>query len=125
MDRNETIATIRKALKRRSGKAWSVTGGRGTAWGWIEIDAPPAQRTGHYVKDADAPDLPESYRLVDTGEPGGYMTPARRDELADLLGLDRVHFQGVKIPASDAYRQEYVDRAEGRTPTRFGEQYWD
>jgi len=39
MDRNETIKTIRAALRRRSGKLWSVTGGRGTAWGWLSIDA--------------------------------------------------------------------------------------
>ena len=42
--RNETIKAIRKALRARSGKSWSVTGGRGTAWGWLTIDAPPARR---------------------------------------------------------------------------------
>jgi hypothetical protein len=40
MDRNETIKTIRTALRRRSGKAWSVTGGRGTGWGWITSPHP-------------------------------------------------------------------------------------
>ncbi len=47
IDRDEAIARIRTALKRRSGKAWSVTGGRGTAWGWITVEAPPARRTKH------------------------------------------------------------------------------
>lgn len=48
MDRNETIKRIKDALKRRSGKPWSVTGGRGTAWGWITIDAPPARTVYGY-----------------------------------------------------------------------------
>jgi hypothetical protein len=40
-DRNATIAAIRKALKARSGKSWSVRGDRGSAWGWIRISLPP------------------------------------------------------------------------------------
>lgn len=47
MDRNETIKAIKTALQKCSGKTWSVTGGRGTAWGWLTIDAPPARRTWH------------------------------------------------------------------------------
>lgn len=39
MDRNETIARIKQTLKQRTGRQWSVTGGRGTAWGWITIKA--------------------------------------------------------------------------------------
>src|SRR5262249_21146248 len=45
LDRDTAIKRIRAALKRRSGKTWSVTGDRGTAWGWINIDAPPKRRT--------------------------------------------------------------------------------
>lgn len=45
MDRNETIARIRAALKRRSGRPWSVTGGRGTARGWITLPAPRPARS--------------------------------------------------------------------------------
>ena len=100
MDRNETIKTIRAALRRRSGKLWSVTGGRGTAWGWLTIDAPPAKRHG----------------------PGG---DVERAELARLLGLESVHFQGVSIPASHDYWREYIDRAEGRQPAKCGTPYWD
>ena len=101
-DRDDTIRIIRDALKRRSGKAWSVTGGRGTAWGWIAITVPPRRRT----------------------EFGG-MTDSDRAELAQLLGLDSAHFQGVNIPASSDYRREYIDRAEGRTPSVVGRPYWD
>lgn len=112
MDRDETIQRIRKALRRRSGKTWSVTGGRGTAWGWITIDAPPARR--HFGFDGE-----------DRGEPG-VMGLANREELGKLLGLEgRVHQQGVNVPASTEYRQEYVDRAEGRVPSVEGTPYWD
>jgi len=102
MDRNDAIKKIRTALKRRSGKPWSVTGGRGTAWGWIKITAPPKRRTG------------------------GGLTPTEQKELAALLGFDKpVHFQGVHIPASHNHWQEYIDRAEGRTPSVVGQRYWD
>lgn len=104
LSRDETIKRIRAALKRRSGKTWSVTGGRGTAWGWIHITAPPKRRVS----------------------PFGYMTEADQIELADLLGKDRpVHCQGESIPASSEYRREYIDRAEGREPGKYGTQYWD
>jgi len=112
MDRDEAIRRIRTALRRRTGLAWSVSGGRGTAYGWIKITAPPR-------------------RLVDEkGQVGGrdayYMSEADRRTLAQALGLrSPVHFQGERIPASREYRQEYVDRAEGRNPSVFGTPYWD
>lgn len=100
-DRDAVIARIRAALKDRSGKTWSVKGGRGTAYGWIDVSAPPA-RLGEF----------------------GRMTEADRAELAGLLGV-AIHTQGIQIPASHDYRIEYVDRAEGRTPRKIGEPYWD
>lgn len=51
MDRNEAIDRIRKGLRRRSGKAWTVRGGRGTAWGWIRVEAPPRRRTWRFRDD--------------------------------------------------------------------------
>ena len=36
---NDACKRINAALKRRSGKDWSVTYGRGTDYGWITIDA--------------------------------------------------------------------------------------
>jgi len=127
LDRDGAIREIRTALKRRSGKTWSVTGGRGTAWGWITIDAPPARRTSHCVKRAGVlTDNPGDYEEIETGVPGGSMTVAERAELGTLLGLDRpVHCQGESIPAGTDYRLEYIDRANGRTPTTHGKQYWD
>jgi hypothetical protein len=102
-DRNATIKAIRTALRCRSGKAWSVRGGRGTAWGWIYITAPPA-RTDEY----------------------GGMPPEDAAELGRLLGLDgAAHSQGVSIAASRDYRREYIARAEGRKPEVRGVPYWD
>jgi hypothetical protein len=116
MERDEAIKRIRKALKKRSGKLWSVKGGRGTAWGWIKIDAPPARCRFDLDGTEYAP-----------GEPGGYcMSPAERIELGKLLGLDApVHHQGESIPSGGDYREEYVDRAEGRVPEKIGQPYWD
>lgn len=129
MDRDEAIARIRKALRQRSGKAWSVTGGRGTAWGWITIDAPPARRTWKYEPPpgkTPGETMPGEYVEVERpGEPWGHTSPAERAELAALLGLERVHHQGVSIAASSDYRIEYVDRAEGRAPSKTGTPYWD
>ena len=126
MDRNETISKIKAALKRRSGRPWSVTGGRGTSWGWITIDTPPAKRTRRWRLKPGLPDWPENYEEYDSGQPGGSMTAEDAKLLADLLGFDRpVHFQGCSIPASHDHWREYLDRAEGRKPAKIAEQYWD
>jgi hypothetical protein len=114
-DRDTTIKRIRTALRRRTGKDWSVTGGRGTAWGWIKVNAPPRRRTWLF-------NATEEY---DSGNPGGHMSPSDRADLGAALGLTYVHFQGISIPASTAYRTEHVDRAEGREPTAVGTPYWD
>lgn len=98
MERDDAIQRIRTALKRRSGKSWSVRGGRGTTWGWIDIDVPPAREANR---------------------------EAELKELAVLMNLPKIHQQGLDIPASNAYYQEAVDRAEGREPTVFGTPYWD
>lgn len=110
MDRDEAILRIRKGLRARTGRDWSVTGGRGTAWGWISIEAPPRRR------------------IDQNGQPGPNAYYTSEEDcaiLAAALGLDRVHFQGVSIPASSDYRTEYVDRAEGRAPSVVGQPYWD
>lgn len=100
--RDETIQAIKAALKSRSTTKWSVTGGRGTAWGWISINVAPRARRN------------------------GYMTAAHRVELRRLLSLDRVvHLQGESIPASSDYYNEYTARAEGREVTKRAQPYWD
>jgi hypothetical protein len=101
MDRNEAIAAIRTALRKRSGMTWSVTGGRGTAWGWIRISAPPAR----------------------CDEFGG-MSERDQRALSDLIG-ETVHHQGVSIPASSAYRRHYVERAQAGASAVVASPYWD
>ena len=102
-DRNATINVIRQSLRIRSGKAWSVKGGTGTAWGWITVTAPPA-RCDRY----------------------GAMTESDAAELGALLGLDGpAHHQGVSIPSSCAYRREFIERAYGVCVTAIATPYWD
>lgn len=114
-DRNETIRALKQALQRRSGKSWSVTGGRGTAWGWIEINSPPSRR----VSDIDG-------NFHDPSKGRAYLSREDREELGRLLGFDRpVHCQGESIAASHDYRREYLMRALGHEPTTYGQQYWD
>jgi hypothetical protein len=101
-NRDEAIAEIRAALKRRSGRTWSVTGGKGTAWGWITVTTPPARR-----------------------DEFGCLAEEDRAELSRLMG-EHIHQQGVSIPASAAFREYWVERA--RTGKAAGEQpeaYWD
>lgn len=126
--RDETILRIRRALRQRTGKSWSVTGGRGTAWGWIKIDAMPMDKLAVYKlkaghQDNSTEDWEEVVSPDNQGK--GHMTPSDREVLAEALGLESVHFQGVSIAASSAHYLEYIDRAEGRTPSVKGEQYWD
>lgn len=117
-DRDEAIAAIRQALQKRSGKSWSVKGGRGTAWGWIRIQTPPRRTVCWACADERAAECTcARYR--------GAMPKAERVELAQLLGMEYVHQQGVSIAASGDHRREYVDRAEGRTPSVIGTPYWD
>ena len=86
--RKEAIARIRKALWRRSDRAWSVRGGTGTAYGWIDVIAPP-RRCDRF----------------------GNMTPADCATLANLFGRDRpVHHQGLSISPEE--REYYVDLIE-------------
>jgi hypothetical protein len=118
LGRNEAILAIRKALKARSGRTWSVRGGRGTAWGWIRIDTPPARTVCWPCADGRQDECT-------CARSRGAMPAADRETLKALLRLDRVHQQGISIPASSAYYREYVDRAEGREPAEIGTPYWD
>jgi hypothetical protein len=125
-DRDETIRKIKTALHRRSGKVWSVTGGRGTAWGWIQIDAAPSRCTWSHRLKPDCDDRPENYEEFNSGKPGRSMSPDDRDELGKLLGLDgKAHHQGVSIAPGSDDRREYIERAEGQPVTKIAQPYWD
>lgn len=121
LDRNTAIKRIRRALKIRTGRTWSVTGGRGTAWGWIKISAPPKRRIYNFEGGTDGHT--------------GYMGIEDRVLLAAILGVNQsaknhgetpmVHPQGESVPASSGHYREYVDRAEGNEITEYGVTYWD
>lgn len=117
----ETAKVIQAALNRRHGSAhWTVKHGRGTAYGWLTICAAPRFCTFRSVE------VNGEWQERDSGEGGHSMSPADCETLAKLLGLtDLVSRQGVLVPSSNAYYQEYIDRAEGRAPTVIGKQYWD
>lgn len=125
LDRNIVIKAIKANLQRRSGKQWSVTGGRGTAWGWIKIDAPPARCTWSFKLPEGVADSPQNYIEVNDGCEFGHMSPDDRKQLGELLGLENVHYQGISIPSSHGHYREYLERSEGKTPTALGECYWD
>lgn len=101
IDANIAVRDIRKALRERSGKTWSVKRGTGTSYGWISISSPPARR-----------------------DQFGSMTDVDAAELHELLGLDN-DGHAISVPSSSAYRREYIDRAEGREPSINGTPYWD
>src|SRR5919106_1076456 len=79
-DRDEAIRQIRAALRRRSGRAWSVTGGRGTAWGWITITAPRARRAARAGRAGRA------CRSCVGSRPGGQGTGVLMAEIVEPFG---------------------------------------
>lgn len=128
LSRAAVIARIRAALERRSGKRWSVTGGTGTAYGWLRIDAPPARRTWRERQRPGTSGLgtwAETYEEYDSGQPGGHAGPEDRATLAALLDLEPGYHQGHSVAANHDYRREYIDRAEGRVPRVIATPYWD
>lgn len=125
-DRGDLIKAIKTSLRTRSGKTWSVTGGTGTAYGWIKITAPPVRRTAHSQLKAGATTTnPSDYETVDTGVIGGSMTQADQDHLSRLMGC-KVYRDGVSIPSQNDARRVYVCRALYGHPGHFTwEANWD
>jgi len=99
-DRNKAITALRAGLRRRSTKTWSVRGGRGTAWGWITVTAPPS-RLDQY----------------------GGMSKADQEELSRIF-REHVHHQGISIPASNPYREAYVERVLHGSTSLNPQPYW-
>lgn len=133
MSRNDVIKAIKQALKARTGKSWSVRGGRGTGYGWLTIDAPKALRrwTREQVgTDASGMPVYEERYLTDAEVAAGkaeyaHMGPATRRKLAELLGLERVHADGISIPSGSDFYQAFLDRARTGTTEITPERHWD
>lgn len=102
LDRKEVVKRIKAALKRKTGKSWSVHGGKGTSWGYITVEAPKSRRIS-YRENPDCADLfnaPWAERVIEYRSDGAnYNTSlADRTELAAVFGLRRpVHHQGLQI----------------------------
>ena len=78
MERAEAAKRIRKALHELTGRHWSVSGHRGTAWGWLGITAPPKRQIAEFPGDGK----PEAPR----GKQGwGYIGEADRVVLGSIL----------------------------------------
>jgi hypothetical protein len=104
MDRTAVCAAIKRHLKARTGITFSVTGGRGTAWGWLYIAATKQRAADQW----------------------GRLTPSDAKVLADALGLrDEYVGDSVSIPAGSDWWTEYLQRAETGACTVRGERRWD
>jgi hypothetical protein len=101
MNRDTAIDRIKKALKARSGKSWSVTGGRGTSWGWIEINTLPKRKTWQNVqtKTPEPPSPNARYRGVDCVTPHYRVVEGAED--------------AILSPADDPWAREAAEK--GRT----------
>lgn len=103
LSRPDAIATVKASLRARSGYSWSVTGGKGTAWGWLRVNVAPKDQAQFSC-----------------------MAEVDQVWLALLLGHDYpIHQQGESIANSGGHYKQLIAQAAGYNPTVFGEQYWD
>ena len=91
--RDEVIAELRKLLKARTGRTWSVTGGRGTSWGWIAITAPPKRRDGFQLNAEDRAELEAIFGRVNNTHSIADSSDYRRQALRQAAGLEFVAAQ--------------------------------
>ena len=104
INRPDSIARIRAALKAKTGRNWSVSYGRGTASGWMRVQAQPRDRVCRddnpaYDWQNPKPEIPASLeRKPEPGEIGYYTSLSDCKIIAAAFGLNRpVHFQGLSI----------------------------
>lgn len=118
IDRKDAVKRIKAALKKKTGRVWSVSGGRGTAWNWLRVQAPKKRRVSHKVNpncDRTVYPLPLGESLyieyVDKDGTNYYTGDADCEALAQAFGLNRkAHFQGLNISPDE--REFYVERVE-------------
>lgn len=138
--RDTFIKAVKKALQTRSGKTWSVTGGRGTAYGWVTISVPPKRLGCARFHDADRDRICaacggsalygvgsifcEKHVCTDKCYTG-YIQPEDRAELAALLGFSVIHAQGVNVASRIIAYREFLARAEGREVEEMFVPDWD
>jgi hypothetical protein len=99
--REQALIQLRHALSRRTKSKFSVTGGSGTAWGWIGISLRPSDY------DKLTPDQQK----------------AKLRELNELF--DRQGASSISVPASSEHYREYIRRALGEKNVPATPAYWD
>jgi hypothetical protein len=104
-DVKEAIKRIKTALKQRSGKEWSVTNSRGTAYGWLTIDAPPKRRTWQDIQtDSPEPPCPGAiYRGCDC------VTPYRQIEEEIVAEGEEPSYRHITCFADDPWAREAME----------------
>lgn len=127
--RPEVTKQIKQSLKERTGLTWSVTGNRGTAWGWLTIAAPKARRVMHdenpncdfMVNGSGGPvgseqEHPWIERPPRDDETAYYTSQVDREILAETLGIgmNQASSQGVSISPDNW--DFYLDRAANGQP---------
>lgn len=118
IERKDAVKRIKAALKKKTGKTWSVTGGRGTAWGWLCVQAPKKRRVSHKENPACNrmvyPLPPGQSLYIEYVRENGvnyYTSDVDCEELARAFGLSsKVHYQGLNI--SPDQRELYVKMIE-------------
>lgn len=124
MNTKEAAKLIRKTLKEKTGKSWSVRMGRGTAGAWISVSSPPRRRVNHEVnKEIDLLPWDERAARIQDGElpyieidppegkKGMYTPHAEQLELKELFG-DIVGIQGISISPNE--RDFLIDKITGK-----------
>lgn len=124
MERSEVTKRIKKALKKRTGQTWSVTGGRGTAWGWLTIEAAKSRQVMHdsnpkydrFALGRNQDELPWVERKPEKDEIAYCTSQEDRKILAEALGIG-MNFSSVQgVSVSPDQWQFYVGRAENGKP---------
>jgi len=100
-DTKPTIELLRKILRERTGKSWTVKNSTGSAWGWIKIHAEPRNRVEF-----------------------GYLSAEDEATLRGIFGSS-VTRQGVSIPSSSEFYRYYLLRAAGLPAGVRPQPYWD
>jgi hypothetical protein len=127
MTRNEATKRIRKALKEKTGRVWSVTGGRGTGYGWVRIQAAKKDRVAHRQNPGYKGWMTISQCVMETGKPPWieFVSDDKAENQytsdADCELLTRIfqtpykhHYQGLSIKPGAT--ELYVQRVEAWEP---------
>ena len=117
LERKDAVRRLKAALKEVTGQTWSVHGGKGTAYGWITVEAPKSRRVSvranpRHTDEWETPDEPRHFEYQhDSGE-NYYTSEADCQTLAAAFGRERVGWQGLSI--SPDRRNAYVKAVEKR-----------